>query len=165
MKLQSLTLICSSVLPSVTFSPPVAAVLCSEYASLKLRLEKINGASHTSRHSSNRLCIFSKPILIFLGGPPRILFTTALFVYGLIPQIFTNAVNFPIQKFLKAQSIVAPSAYISTMLSSGEKLLFCKKLFMFSEAKYRNNLMFATISYLSILREELTKFFVFILRV
>ncbi|GMP97954.1 hypothetical protein CsSME_00046018 [Camellia sinensis var. sinensis] len=37
----------------------------------------------------------------------------ALFFYGLIPQIFAYVVNFPIQKFLQAQSIVLPSALIS----------------------------------------------------
>lgn len=58
--------------------------------------------------------VFSKPILLFLGEPPRIASAAALFVYGLIPQIFAYAINFPIQKFLQAQSIVAPSAYISS---------------------------------------------------
>lgn len=58
--------------------------------------------------------IFSKPILIFLGESPRIASAAAIFVYGLIPQIFAYAVNFPIQKFLQAQSIVLPSAIIST---------------------------------------------------
>ncbi|XP_073226100.1 protein DETOXIFICATION 40-like isoform X1 [Cicer arietinum] len=57
--------------------------------------------------------IFSKPILIFIGQSPAIASAAALFVYGLIPQIFAYAINFPIQKFLQAQSIVAPSAYIS----------------------------------------------------
>ncbi|XP_009768477.1 protein DETOXIFICATION 40-like [Nicotiana tabacum] len=57
--------------------------------------------------------IFCKPILIFLGESERIASAAALFVYGLIPQIFAYALNFPIQKFLQAQSIVAPSAYIS----------------------------------------------------
>ncbi|XP_009630733.1 protein DETOXIFICATION 40-like [Nicotiana tomentosiformis] len=57
--------------------------------------------------------IFCKPILIFLGESERIASAAALFVYGLIPQIFAYAFNFPIQKFLQAQSIVAPSAYIS----------------------------------------------------
>ncbi|RDX82491.1 Protein DETOXIFICATION 40, partial [Mucuna pruriens] len=56
---------------------------------------------------------FSERILIFLGESPTIASAAALFVYGLIPQIFAYAVNFPIQKFLQAQSIVAPSAYIS----------------------------------------------------
>ncbi|XP_027170646.1 protein DETOXIFICATION 40-like isoform X3 [Coffea eugenioides] len=58
--------------------------------------------------------VFSKPILIFLGQAPNIASAAALFVYGLIPQIFAYAVNFPIQKFMQAQSIVQPSAYIST---------------------------------------------------
>ncbi|CDP11781.1 unnamed protein product [Coffea canephora] len=58
--------------------------------------------------------VFSKPILLFLGQSPDIASAAALFVYGLIPQIFGYAVNFPIQKFMQAQSIVQPSAYIST---------------------------------------------------
>ncbi|CAM8882665.1 unnamed protein product [Rhodiola kirilowii] len=57
--------------------------------------------------------MFSKPLLILLGEAPHIASAAALFVYGLIPQIFAYAFNFPIQKFLQAQSIVAPSAYIS----------------------------------------------------
>ncbi|CAM8948591.1 hypothetical protein QQ045_015724 [Rhodiola kirilowii] len=57
--------------------------------------------------------IFSKPILLLLGEPENIASAAALFVYGLIPQIFAYAFNFPIQKFLQAQSIVAPGAYIS----------------------------------------------------
>ena len=60
------------------------------------------------------LYVFSRPILIFLGESPDIASSAAVFVYGLIPQIFAYALNFPIQKFLQAQSIVAPSAYIST---------------------------------------------------
>lgn len=59
--------------------------------------------------------IFSKPLLILLGESPDISSAAALFVYGLIPQIFAYALNFPIQKFLQSQSIVAPSAYISTV--------------------------------------------------
>ncbi|KAM3320811.1 protein DETOXIFICATION 40 [Capsicum chacoense] len=57
--------------------------------------------------------IFCKPILLFLGQTERIAAAASVFVYGLIPQIFAYAINFPIQKFLQAQSIVAPSAYIS----------------------------------------------------
>ncbi|PKA46720.1 Protein transparent TESTA 12 [Apostasia shenzhenica] len=56
---------------------------------------------------------FSRPILILLGQAPEIASAAAVFVYGLIPQIFAYSANFPIQKFLQAQSIVAPSAYIS----------------------------------------------------
>lgn len=57
--------------------------------------------------------VFSKPILILLGEPTSVASAAAVFVYGLIPQIFAYAVNFPIQKFLQSQSIVNPSAYIS----------------------------------------------------
>lgn len=57
--------------------------------------------------------IFCKPILIFLGESREIASAAEIFVYGLIPQIFAYAINFPIQKFLQAQSIVFPSAYIS----------------------------------------------------
>ncbi|KAL5773331.1 hypothetical protein ACOSQ2_013255 [Xanthoceras sorbifolium] len=57
--------------------------------------------------------IFSKPILLLLGESNSIASAAALFVYGLIPQIFAYAANFPIQKFLQSQSIIFPSAYIS----------------------------------------------------
>ncbi|CAN6175577.1 unnamed protein product [Urochloa humidicola] len=55
---------------------------------------------------------FSEPLLLLLGQSPEIAGAAAEFAYGLIPQIFAYAANFPIQKFLQAQSIVAPSAYI-----------------------------------------------------
>ncbi|KAB1199502.1 Protein TRANSPARENT TESTA 12 [Morella rubra] len=57
--------------------------------------------------------VLSKPLLLLLGESTAVASAAAVFVYGLIPQIFAYAVNFPIQKFLQAQSIVAPSAYIS----------------------------------------------------
>ncbi|CAD6205678.1 unnamed protein product [Miscanthus lutarioriparius] len=60
------------------------------------------------------LYAFSEPILVFLGQSPEIARAASIFVYGLIPQIFAYAINFPIQKFMQAQSIVLPSAYIST---------------------------------------------------
>ncbi|KAA8526503.1 hypothetical protein F0562_008294 [Nyssa sinensis] len=44
--------------------------------------------------------IFSEPLLILLGQSPEIASAAALFVYGLIPQIYAYAANFPIQKFL-----------------------------------------------------------------
>ncbi|GKA92788.1 DETOXIFICATION 40-like protein [Tanacetum coccineum] len=47
--------------------------------------------------------IFSRPILLLLGQSPSMASAAALFVYGLIPQIFAYAINFPIQKFLQAQ--------------------------------------------------------------
>ncbi|CAL1393777.1 unnamed protein product [Linum trigynum] len=57
--------------------------------------------------------VFAKQILMFLGQSEEIASATGLYVYGLIPQIFAYAANFPIQKFLQAQSIVMPNAYIS----------------------------------------------------
>ena len=57
--------------------------------------------------------VLSEPILLLLGESTAVASSAAVFVYGLIPQIFAYAVNFPIQKFLQSQSIVAPSAYIS----------------------------------------------------
>ncbi|XP_050213533.1 protein DETOXIFICATION 40-like [Mercurialis annua] len=57
--------------------------------------------------------LLSKQILLLLGEPAAVASAAAVFVYGLIPQIFAYAVNFPIQKFLQAQSIVNPSAMIS----------------------------------------------------
>ncbi|KAL2466628.1 MATE efflux family protein [Abeliophyllum distichum] len=57
--------------------------------------------------------IFCKPILLLLGESKSVASAASLFIYGLIPQIFAYAANFPIQKFLQSQSIVNPSAYIS----------------------------------------------------
>ena len=57
--------------------------------------------------------IFCKQILLLLGEPAPLASAAAVFVYGLIPQIYAYAVNFPIQKFLQSQSIVKPSTYIS----------------------------------------------------
>jgi len=57
--------------------------------------------------------VFSKPLLLLLRESEKIASAAAIFVYGLIPQIYAYAANFPIQKFLQAQSIVMPSAFIS----------------------------------------------------
>ncbi|MED6147081.1 Protein DETOXIFICATION 40 [Stylosanthes scabra] len=57
--------------------------------------------------------IFCKQILLSIGEPPSLASAASVFVYGLIPQIYAYAINFPIQKFLQAQSIVSPSTYIS----------------------------------------------------
>lgn len=57
--------------------------------------------------------ILSKQILLLIGESTALSSAAAMFVYGLIPQIFAYAINFPIQKFLQSQSIVAPSMYIS----------------------------------------------------
>lgn len=60
------------------------------------------------------LFILSKPILTYLGEPADVAATASVFVYAMIPMIFAYAINFPIQKFLQSQSIVTPSAYISS---------------------------------------------------
>ncbi|VVA91008.1 unnamed protein product [Arabis nemorensis] len=60
------------------------------------------------------LFILSKPILIYIGEPADVAATASVFVYAMIPMIFAYAINFPIQKFLQSQSIVTPSAYISS---------------------------------------------------
>ena len=57
--------------------------------------------------------IFSRQILLLLGESTTLASTAAVYVYGMIPQIYAYAVNFPIQKFLQAQSIVTPSTCIS----------------------------------------------------
>ncbi|KAF7150959.1 hypothetical protein RHSIM_Rhsim02G0108000 [Rhododendron simsii] len=57
--------------------------------------------------------LLSKKILLLLGESNVVASEAAIFVYGLIPQIFAYAINFPIQKFLQSQSILAPGAYIS----------------------------------------------------
>ncbi|KAJ4873873.1 MATE efflux family protein [Raphanus sativus] len=61
------------------------------------------------------LYTFSYPILILLGEPKTVSYMASLYIVGLIPQIFAFAVNFTAQKFLQAQSVVTPSAYISVM--------------------------------------------------
>ncbi|XP_037496522.1 protein DETOXIFICATION 40-like [Jatropha curcas] len=74
--------------------------------------------------TKNLSCPYQPPQLYFsltgatslwieLGEPNDIASAAALFVYGLIPQIFAYAANFPVQKFLQAQSMVKPSAYIA----------------------------------------------------
>ncbi|XP_059661883.1 protein DETOXIFICATION 40-like [Cornus florida] len=75
--------------------------------------------------------VFCKPLLILLGESVEIASAAALFVYGLIPQIFAYAVNFPIQKFLQSQSIVAPSAYISAATIAVHLLLSWLAIYKF----------------------------------
>ncbi|KAL2341273.1 hypothetical protein Fmac_009213 [Flemingia macrophylla] len=75
--------------------------------------------------------IFCKPLLLLLGESSELASAAAVFVYGLIPQIYAYAVNFPIQKFLQAQSVVAPSTYISAatlLLHTGLSWLVVYKL-------------------------------------
>ncbi|KAI3718722.1 hypothetical protein L6452_19604 [Arctium lappa] len=76
------------------------------------------------------LYIFSNPLLILIGQSKDIAAAAAIFIYGLIPQIFAYAANFPIQKFLQAQSIVNPSAYIVAVVLAVHVLLTWLALFV-----------------------------------
>ncbi|CAA3020012.1 DETOXIFICATION 40-like [Olea europaea subsp. europaea] len=67
--------------------------------------------------------IFSKQILIVIHESKDVASLAAVFVHGLIPQLFAYTVNFPIQKFLQAQSLVHPSAYISLATAGVHVLL------------------------------------------
>jgi MATE family multidrug resistance protein len=58
------------------------------------------------------LYLFATPILRFFHQDEEIAVLAGRFSLYMIPQLFAYALNFPIQKFLQAQSIVAPSAYI-----------------------------------------------------
>ncbi|ONK72444.1 uncharacterized protein A4U43_C04F19500 [Asparagus officinalis] len=66
---------------------------------------------------------FSRPLLVLVGQSQDIAKYASIYVYGLIPQIFAYAANFPIQKFLQAQSIVTPSAVISACTVGAHILL------------------------------------------
>ncbi|XP_010493132.1 PREDICTED: protein DETOXIFICATION 36-like [Camelina sativa] len=77
------------------------------------------------------LFIFSKPLLTSLGEPADVASMASVFVYGMVPMIFAYAVNFPIQKFLQAQSIVTPSAYISAAILALHLVLTWLSVFKF----------------------------------
>ncbi|KAK9055547.1 hypothetical protein SSX86_026631 [Deinandra increscens subsp. villosa] len=74
--------------------------------------------------------IFSRPLLLLIGQSVEIATAASLFIFGLIPQIFAYAANFPIQKFLQAQSIVNPSAYIAAAVLVVHVLLTWLALFV-----------------------------------
>ncbi|KAL3627502.1 hypothetical protein CASFOL_028865 [Castilleja foliolosa] len=44
--------------------------------------------------------LLSRQLLLSIGESPQVSVLAALFVYGLIPQVFAYALNFPMQKFL-----------------------------------------------------------------
>ncbi|KAG6392330.1 hypothetical protein SASPL_146547 [Salvia splendens] len=57
--------------------------------------------------------LLSRQLLVAIGEEKEVAELASVFVYGLIPQVLAYAVNFPMQKFLQAQSIVVPGAVIS----------------------------------------------------
>ncbi|XP_057857428.1 protein DETOXIFICATION 41 [Cryptomeria japonica] len=59
------------------------------------------------------LYAFAEPALHAIGQNKAIAAQGALFARGLIPQLFAFALSCPLQRFLLAQNIVSPLAYIS----------------------------------------------------
>ncbi|KAI5656002.1 hypothetical protein M9H77_24795 [Catharanthus roseus] len=57
--------------------------------------------------------IFTAPILHFLGETTQISKATGRFAVWIIPQLYAYALNFPIQKFLQAQSKLAVMTWVS----------------------------------------------------
>ncbi|XP_020217539.1 protein DETOXIFICATION 29 [Cajanus cajan] len=59
------------------------------------------------------LYIFAAPILLLIGQDPNISQAAGTFAIWMIPQLFAYALNFPVTKFLQAQSKVMVIALIS----------------------------------------------------
>ncbi|XP_057815921.1 protein DETOXIFICATION 41 [Cryptomeria japonica] len=56
---------------------------------------------------------YADPILVAIGQSKEIAAEGAIFAKGLMPQLFALAISDPMQRFLQAQNIVAPLAYLS----------------------------------------------------
>lgn len=56
---------------------------------------------------------FSGPILVAIGQSESIAEQGQIFARGLIPQLYAFAISCPMQRFLQAQNIVNPLAYMS----------------------------------------------------
>ncbi|KAL5977160.1 Protein DETOXIFICATION 41 [Asimina triloba] len=56
---------------------------------------------------------FSGPFLVAIGQSDAIAKQGQIFARGLIPQLYAFALNCPMQRFLQAQNIVNPLAYIA----------------------------------------------------
>ncbi|XP_027362833.1 protein DETOXIFICATION 29-like [Abrus precatorius] len=61
------------------------------------------------------LYVFAKQILTAIGQTAAIAEAAGVFAVWMIPQLFAYAVNFPIQKFLQAQSKIMAMAWISSV--------------------------------------------------
>ncbi|KAK9112317.1 hypothetical protein Scep_019836 [Stephania cephalantha] len=57
--------------------------------------------------------VFASPILILLGQDPEAADVAGKYSVWMLPQLFAYALNFPVQKFLQAQSKVMAMAWIS----------------------------------------------------
>ncbi|XP_012074474.1 protein DETOXIFICATION 41 [Jatropha curcas] len=56
---------------------------------------------------------FSGPVLLAIGQAEDIAAQGQIFAHGLIPQIYAFAISCPMQRFLQAQNIVNPLAYMA----------------------------------------------------
>ncbi|XP_062110398.1 protein DETOXIFICATION 30-like [Humulus lupulus] len=75
--------------------------------------------------------IFAEPILLLIGQTPEISKATGVFCLYMVPEIFAYAMNFPIAKFLQAQSkimVMAAIAAIALVLHTFFSWLFVLKL-------------------------------------
>uniref|UniRef100_A0A0D6R944 Protein DETOXIFICATION n=1 Tax=Araucaria cunninghamii TaxID=56994 RepID=A0A0D6R944_ARACU len=59
------------------------------------------------------LYAYADPVLRAIGQSDDISAAGAIYARGLIPQLFAFAINCPMQRFLQAQNIVAPMAYLA----------------------------------------------------
>ncbi|XP_075093153.1 protein DETOXIFICATION 30-like [Nicotiana tabacum] len=66
--------------------------------------------------------IFATPLLKLIGQDPEISKWAGKFAVWMIPQLFANAINFPIRKFLQAQSKVVVMAAIAGVTVVGHTL-------------------------------------------
>ncbi|OIT40436.1 PREDICTED: protein DETOXIFICATION 31-like isoform X1 [Nicotiana attenuata] len=66
--------------------------------------------------------IFATPLLKFIGQTPDISKWAGMFAVWMIPQLFAYALNFPIQKFLQAQSKIMVMAAIAAVGLIGHTL-------------------------------------------
>ena len=66
---------------------------------------------------------FAGPILRAIGISDTIAEQGQIFAYGLIPQLYAFAVSCPMQRFLQAQNIVSPLAYMAVAVFSLHILL------------------------------------------
>ncbi|KAF3441524.1 hypothetical protein FNV43_RR15438 [Rhamnella rubrinervis] len=75
------------------------------------------------------LYVYSEPILKLLGQQDEIAELAGKFTIQIIPQMFSLAINFPVQKFLQAQSDVAVLAWLgfaALFLHTGVLYLFIR---------------------------------------
>ncbi|XP_042376166.1 protein DETOXIFICATION 30-like isoform X2 [Zingiber officinale] len=59
--------------------------------------------------------VFATPVLLFFHQDPQIAFLAGKFSLYMIPQLFAYVLNFPLQKFLQAQSKVMAMAAVSAV--------------------------------------------------